>query len=95
MNQRILAFPVYFADHFRPRQAAQTLRYSVVPLRSRFSAWQAQSVLRRLESIHFVDMDLVEVAPPYDVSDVTSFLAAHLLFDMLCLLADARAARSP
>jgi len=50
---------------------------------------EALRLLRGLNGIDFVGADLVEVAPPYDVSDVTSFLAAHLLFDMLCLLATA------
>ena len=54
---------------------------------------EALRLLRGLNGLDFVGADLVEVSPPYDVSDVTSFLAAHLLFDMLCLLAEAVAAR--
>ena len=54
---------------------------------------EALRLLRGLSGLDFVGGDLVEVAPPYDVSDVTSFLAAHLLFDMLCLLAQAVAIR--
>ena len=46
-------------------------------------------LLRGLNGLDFVGADIVEVAPPYDVSNVTSLLAANLLFDMLCLLATA------
>jgi guanidinopropionase len=50
---------------------------------------EAIRFLRGLNGIDFVGADLCEVAPPYDVSDVTSFLAANLMFDILCLLAEA------
>ena len=50
---------------------------------------EALRLLRGLNGLDLVGADIVEVAPPYDVSDMTSFLAAHLLFDMLCLLASA------
>jgi agmatinase len=32
-------------------------------------------------------MDIVEVSPPYDASDITSLAAATLALDYLCLLA--------
>ena len=54
---------------------------------------EAIRLLRGLNGIDFVGADLCEVAPPYDVSDVTSFLAANLMFDMLCLLAEATVQR--
>jgi arginase family enzyme len=37
--------------------------------------------------------DLVEVAPPFDVGTLTAFNAASVLFEILCLLAEARSAR--
>jgi agmatinase len=48
---------------------------------------QAQAILRGLGDIDFVGMDIVEVAPPYDVSQITALAAAHLTLDYLCLLA--------
>ena len=30
--------------------------------------------------------DLVEVSPPFDNGDITSLLAANLLFELLCVL---------
>ena len=32
---------------------------------------------------HVIGMDVVEVAPPYDSSDITSQLAAKLIIDVL------------
>ena len=36
------------------------------------ASWQAQGIVRRLGGLRFVGMDVVEVAPPYDVSDITA-----------------------
>ena len=35
------------------------------------------------------NVDLVEVAPPFDVGTITSFNGASILFEILCLLAEA------
>ncbi|HEX7563862.1 MAG TPA: agmatinase, partial [Bradyrhizobium sp.] len=35
-------------------------------------SWQAQSILRRLKGQHVVGMDVVEVAPAYDVAEIAS-----------------------
>ena len=32
-------------------------------------------------------MDVVEVSPMYDVSEITSLLAAHIVFEFLSILA--------
>jgi agmatinase len=47
---------------------------------------QAQSLMRRLEGLHFSGMDLVEVAPAYDVSEITALAAASIVFEYLALL---------
>jgi len=54
---------------------------------------EAIRLLRGLTGVDLMGADLCEVAPPYDVSDVTSFLAANLMFDILCLLAESVARR--
>lgn len=51
------------------------------------SSAQVLEVLRALRGLKFVGCDLVEVSPPYDSAEITSLLAANLLFEMLCLLA--------
>jgi agmatinase len=50
------------------------------------ATWQAQAILRRLEGLAFVGMDVVEVAPPYDVSEITALAGATMAWEYLCLL---------
>ena len=49
--------------------------------------WQVQTILRRLAALNFVGMDLVEVSPPYDVSEITALAGATLVWEYLSLLA--------
>ena len=57
------------------------------PVVGGLSTAQAQHILYGLTGIDFVAMDIVEVAPAYDVSEITSLAAASLALDYLCLLA--------
>jgi agmatinase len=50
------------------------------------ASWQAQAILRRLRGISFVGMDVVEVAPAYDVSEITALAAATVVWEYLALL---------
>ena len=49
------------------------------------SSAQILELLRSLKGLTLVGCDLVEVSPPYDSSEITSLLAANLLYEMLCL----------
>jgi agmatinase len=51
------------------------------------ASWQAQAILRRLTGVRFQGMDVVEVAPPYDVSEITALAAATLAWEYLALVA--------
>jgi arginase family enzyme len=51
------------------------------------ASWQAQSVLRRLGGLQFAGMDVVEVAPAYDVAEITALAAATMVWEYLALLA--------
>jgi len=51
------------------------------------ASWQAQAILRRLDGLHFVGMDVVEVAPPYDVAEITALAAATMVYEYLALVA--------
>lgn len=51
------------------------------------ATWQAQSILRRLDGLHFAGMDVVEVAPAYDVAEITALAAATMVWEYLALLA--------
>jgi len=50
------------------------------------ASWQAQTILRGLGDINFIGMDMMEVAPAYDVSEVTALAAATLVWEYLALL---------
>jgi agmatinase len=50
------------------------------------ASWQAQAILRRLAGLAFSGMDVVEVAPVYDVAEVTALAAATLVWEYLALL---------
>jgi len=44
------------------------------------------ALIRGLQGLQFVGADLVEVSPAYDSAEITSLLAASLLFEFLCLM---------
>jgi agmatinase len=48
--------------------------------------WQAQAILRCLGGIDFRGMDVVEVAPPYDHSEITALAAATIAWEYLALV---------
>jgi agmatinase len=50
------------------------------------ASWQAQAIIRRLQQIRFVGMDIVEVSPAYDVSELTALAAATMVWEYLALL---------
>jgi len=50
------------------------------------ASWQAQAILRQLQGVCFVGMDVVEVAPAYDVAEITALAGATMAWEYLCLL---------
>jgi agmatinase len=48
---------------------------------------QALQILRGLLDVDLIGMDLVEVAPQYDVAEITSLAAAHIAMEYLCVRA--------
>ena len=53
------------------------------------ASWQAQAILRRLQGLRFVGMDVVEVAPAYDVAEITALAGATMVWEYLCMRAAA------
>jgi len=51
------------------------------------NSFEAIQVIRHLEGLNFAGADLVEVSPPFDTSGGTAFLAASLVFELLCVMA--------
>ncbi|HKV26426.1 MAG TPA: agmatinase [Candidatus Acidoferrum sp.] len=51
-----------------------------------FSSFQILELVRSLRGLNIIGCDLVEVSPPYDTGEITSLLAANLLYELLCVL---------
>jgi agmatinase len=56
------------------------------PVAGGLSSAQALAIIRGVGSVNLVGADIVEVAPPYDQSDITALAAAHVGLDLLCIL---------
>jgi guanidinopropionase len=54
---------------------------------------QAQALLRGLRGLDLVGADVVEVAPPFDPGGGTALVAATMMYEILCILAEAVARR--
>lgn len=53
-----------------------------------FTSFEAQELIRGLAGLDIVGCDVVEVAPPFDgPGQITSLLAANLMFELLCVIA--------
>jgi agmatinase len=50
--------------------------------------WQVSALLRRLDGIGFVGMDVVEVLPAHDVAEITALAAATVIWQYLSLMHD-------
>ncbi|HKW04078.1 MAG TPA: agmatinase [Nitrososphaerales archaeon] len=51
------------------------------------SSFEVMDFIRKLRLEQLVGMEVVEVSPPYDVSELTSMLAANLLYEGMSVLA--------
>ena len=54
-----------------------------------YSTFEAQKMIRGLAGLDLVGGDVVEVAPPFDQSGNTALVGATMMFEILCVLADA------
>ena len=57
------------------------------PVCGGLSSHQAMSILRGLAGIRLVGMDMVEVAPAYDVGEITALAASQLAMEIIALYA--------
>ncbi len=55
---------------------------------------EAQVLLRGLRWLDLVGGDVVEVAPPFDPSGNTALVGATMMYEILCVLAEATAKRN-
>jgi len=57
------------------------------PVCGGLSSYQALGILRGLAGVRVIGMDVVEVAPAYDVGEITALAAAHIAHEMLYVFA--------
>ena len=57
------------------------------PVSGGLTTAQALEAVRSLGDVDLVGMDVVEVAPPYDVAEITALAAATIAHDFICLQA--------
>jgi agmatinase len=60
------------------------------PVVGGLTSFEALSMMRSFRGLKFIGGDVVEVAPAYDCSDITSLLAATLVFEIAALIAIGR-----
>jgi len=54
-----------------------------------FTTLEAQMMIRGLQGLDLIGGDVVEVAPPFDPSGNTALVGATMMFEILCVVADA------
>ncbi len=57
------------------------------PVCGGLTSHQAMSIIRGLSGINLIGMDLVEVAPAYDVGEITALAGAHIAMEMISVFA--------
>lgn len=86
INERVgnnKAFLTIDIDFFDPAYAPAT----GTPEVGGFTAFEGLTFVRGLKDINFIGMDMVEVAPNYDIAEITSLLAANVIFEFISILA--------
>ena len=51
------------------------------------NSFQALQVVRDIQGMNIVAADLVEISPPFDPANITAWLGASILFELLCIMA--------
>jgi guanidinopropionase len=84
-----LCYVSFDIDGIDPSQAPGT----GTPEIGGFTTHMAQRMVRRLQGLNLVGADLVEVSPPFDPSGMTAWVGVSIMFELLCVLADATSRR--
>ncbi|AJO80067.1 MULTISPECIES: agmatinase [Pseudomonas] len=50
---------------------------------------EAQQLIRGLRGLNLIGADVVEVSPPFDAGGATALVGATMMFELMCLLAEA------
>jgi agmatinase len=92
IRARVVEHPCYVTfdiDFLDPAFAPGT----GTPVCGGFSTHEALTLIRGLSGLNVVGMDVVEVAPAYDHSEITALAAASIAHELLCILASRRPTR--
>ncbi|WP_299951571.1 agmatinase [uncultured Ruegeria sp.] len=54
---------------------------------------EAIALIRGFRELNYVGADVVEISPPFDVGGVTALAGATVMYELLCVLAEARGKR--
>lgn len=79
-NKAFLTFDIDFVD---PAYAPGT----GTPEVGGFTSYETLEFLRTLKDLNFVGCDVVEVAPDYDCSEITAYMAANIVFEFISMMA--------
>lgn len=52
-----------------------------------FTTREAQQMIRLLDGVNIIGADVVEVAPPFDLGNLTALAGATMMFELLCVMA--------
>lgn len=86
--------PVYFSfdiDSIDPAFAPGTGTPEIAGL----ATHEALALIRGVRGLNYVGADMVEVSPPFDVGGLTSLTGASVMYELLCILAEAVSQRRP
>ena len=64
------------------------------PVVGGLSMVQALSIIWSLSDLDLIAMDVMQVAPAYDISEITALAGATLAFEFLCLMGMKNGAKS-
>jgi len=57
------------------------------PVCGGLTTYQAMAILRGMRGLNIIGADVVEVAPAYDVGEITALAGSHMAIEMICLFA--------
>lgn len=77
------AYLTYDVDCLDPAFAPGT----GTPVPGGLTTYETQKLLRAVRAPQLVGADVMEVSPPYDVSDITALAAVDAMFEAICLMA--------
>ena len=70
--------------------ASQSIQRPVIELENAYLSLGSDAasvqILKGISKLKVVGGDIVEVAPSYDANSITAQLAAHLAYELICLI---------